>query len=101
MYLLILVKLFHGVRYNTDDTLMNFAADAFKIRIVWNQDTQLLTGVLTVAGGLMGGYAGGRLAAAVGAGIGGVAGLGIGSESIEMFIYYIYYNVRPPRFHIC
>ncbi|XP_011555255.2 uncharacterized protein LOC105386396 [Plutella xylostella] len=50
--------------------------DIFNIRIVWDQQSALLTGALVLAGGVVGGLAGGRLGAAVGAGIGSVTGIG-------------------------
>ncbi|CAH0731298.1 unnamed protein product, partial [Brenthis ino] len=52
-------------------------ADAFHIRVLWDQDTAILTGALAIAGGLVGGYAGGRMGAALGAGIGGATGFGV------------------------
>lgn len=65
-------------------SLISFhVADAFEIRIVWDNNVAMLTTALAIAGGVVGGYAGGRLGAAVGAGIGGVTGLGVSSEYIE------------------
>lgn len=57
-----------------------FSADAFRIQIVWDRNTAVLTGAIALAGGLIGGYAGGRVGAAIGAGIGGATGLGVSSE---------------------
>ncbi|CAG9568408.1 unnamed protein product [Danaus chrysippus] len=51
-------------------------AETFEIRVVWEHETAILTGVFAVAGGLIGGFTGGKMGAAVGAGIGGAAGFG-------------------------
>ncbi|KAJ2954945.1 hypothetical protein O0L34_g3276 [Tuta absoluta] len=51
--------------------------DTFDIRVSWNRDTAVLTGVCAVAGGIVGSYAGGRLGAALGASIGGATGFGV------------------------
>lgn len=50
------------------------------MRIVWDEDTALLTAGFALAGGLVGGITGGRLGAVVGAGFGSVAGLGVSSK---------------------
>ncbi|XP_013191032.2 uncharacterized protein LOC106135317 [Amyelois transitella] len=52
-------------------------ADAYKIQIVWDGKTALITGVCMLAGGVLGGYNGGKMGAAIGASIGGVTGYGV------------------------
>lgn len=59
-----------------------FAADAFDIRVVWDNEATILTGAFALAGVLVGSYAGGRVGAALGAGIGGAAGYGVSSKLI-------------------
>ncbi|XP_028179337.1 uncharacterized protein LOC114366610 [Ostrinia furnacalis] len=81
-------------------------ADAFDIRIQWDRDTAIMTGVFTVAGGLIGGFAGGRMGAALGAGIGGATGLGVSTlvslreiwdtvkEKLKELLYIVFNYLR-------
>ncbi|CAF4881187.1 unnamed protein product [Pieris macdunnoughi] len=66
------------VRFNQNviERVILELADAFDIKIVWDGETALLSGVMALAGGLLGGYAGGRMGAALGVGIGGAVGVG-------------------------
>lgn len=57
----------------------------------------MLTGVMSVAGGLLGGSLGGRMGAAIGAGIGTATGLGVSSKSHDKcrLTRELYYNTIP------
>ncbi|CAH2095567.1 unnamed protein product [Euphydryas editha] len=78
-------------------------ANEFEIRVSWDRDTALYTGVFAVAGGLVGGYTGGRLGAALGAGIGAATGLAYVSlreiwgslrEKLNELIYIVFNYLR-------
>lgn len=53
---------------------MKITGDEFEIRIVWDGETVLMTGVMAVVGGLLGYYTGGRLSTTLGTVIGGATG---------------------------
>ena len=81
-------------------------ADTFKIEVVWDDDLAFLTGVMAVAGGLLGGFFGGRAGAALGAGMGGAAGIGMAKvkplrevwsqvkEKLHELLYIVYNFLR-------
>ncbi|XP_068619557.1 uncharacterized protein [Battus philenor] len=65
--------LYYAPNIQSVKNLILLLADEFEIRISWDKETAIITGIGALLGGLIGGYTGGKISSIVGAGVGGLA----------------------------